>query len=280
MKNFFGFCEDRKETDGAPFIIRSVGEKLQKDKDGNAAALEKIRRKSTLPVWLSVVKWILLFFFVIVLISTLRAGPRTAWHNAPGLLIAAGASVILWLALFLYGKYRGRNAKTAEAQQAMTASQRTEDESEKQLLIPEYAMPTDVLAFSYYTKKGKPRRRGTLMAEYILFETQMFREGDMLCFTDLTDVYGIPVSEITAITQRKKRVSATGWNKLAQPDDPAFKPYRIAFNNYGVLFMPPCAVTIRRGEEEYELLLAPYEAEKVCGLCGIPLTEETKEEKN
>ena len=31
MKNFFGFCEDRKETDGAPFIIRSVGEKLQKD---------------------------------------------------------------------------------------------------------------------------------------------------------------------------------------------------------------------------------------------------------
>lgn len=76
MKNFFGFCEDRNETDGAPFIIRSVGEKLQKDKDGNAAALEKIRRKSTLPVWLSVVKWILLFFFVIVLISTLRAGPR------------------------------------------------------------------------------------------------------------------------------------------------------------------------------------------------------------
>ena len=165
MKNFFGFCEDRKETDGAPFIIRSVGEKLQKDKDGNAAALEKIRRKSTLPVWLSVVKWILLFFFVIVLISTLRAGFRTAWHNAPGLLIAAGASVILWLALFLYGKYRGRNAKTAEAQQVMTASQRTEDESEKQLLIPEYAMPTDVLAFSYYTKKGKPRRIGTLMAE-------------------------------------------------------------------------------------------------------------------
>lgn len=90
-------------------------------------------------------------------------------------LFTRGASVILWLALFLYGKYRGRNAKTAEAQQAMTASQRTEDESEKQLLIPEYAMPTDVLAFSYYTKKGKPRRRGTLMAEYILFETQMFR---------------------------------------------------------------------------------------------------------
>lgn len=220
MKNFFGFCEDRNETDGAPFIIRSVGEKLQKDKDGNAAALEKIRRKSTLPVWLSVVKWILLFFFVIVLISTLRAGFRTAWHNAPGLLIAAGASVILWLALFLYGKYRGRNAKTAEAQQAMTASQRTEDESEKQLLIPEYAMPTDVLAFSYYTKKGKPRRRGTLMAEYILFETQMFREGDMLCFTDLTDVYGIPVSEITAITQRKNafpRRAGTSWRSRTTP---------------------------------------------------------------
>ena len=41
MKNFFCFCEDRKETDGAPFIIRSVGEKLQKDKDGNAPPLKR-----------------------------------------------------------------------------------------------------------------------------------------------------------------------------------------------------------------------------------------------
>ncbi len=274
MKNIFGFCEGKSESDGAPFIVRSVGEDLRKDRENNAAALEKIGRKSTLPLWLTVLKWTFFLFFLIVLFSTLSAGPATAWRNAPGLLVAGGMSGIVCLALFLCEKHKGKNAETAETKRLLTSAEGTADESERQLRIPEGAIQTDVLAFSYRLKNGKPRRKALRMADYVLLDVSAFAEGDTLCFTDFTDVYGIPMSEITAITQRKKRVSATGWNKLAQPDDPSFKPYGVAFNAYGTIFMPPCALTVRRGEEDYELLLAPYEAEKICSLCGVPLTVE------
>lgn len=90
MKNIFGFCEGKNESDGAPFIVRSVGEDLRKDRENNAAALEKIGRKSTLPLWLTVLKWTFFLFFLIVLFSTLSAGPATAWRNAPACSSPAG----------------------------------------------------------------------------------------------------------------------------------------------------------------------------------------------
>jgi len=151
-------------------------------------------------------------------------------------------------------------------EQAMSAN----EEAAKELRLPAQTLPTDVLTFMYKEKNGKTRIRTSLFADYVLIETQVFFENGMLCISDFQDVYGIPVSEIVRIEQGKKRIMATGWNKMQEPTDKCFKQYRLSVNAYGTVFMKPYIMTIKHGDEEFELFIPPYEMEKICFLCGLP----------
>ena len=155
-------------------------------------------------------------------------------------------------------------------------AEQTADEAQKQLSVPDNALQTDILAYSYRLKNGKEKPIPTSFCNYILLNSLVFTEGNMFCIYDYSSVYGIPMDEITAIRKHKKRTTVSGWNKMATPDDPAFKAFRVQMNAYGMIFLPPCSVTVRHGEEDYEFLVPSYEAEKIGALCGVPVTEAEK----
>ena len=144
------------------------------------------------------------------------------------------------------------------------------EDAAKELRLPAQTLPTDVLTFMYKEKNGKTKIRTSLFADYVLIETQVFFEDGMFCISDFQDVYGIPVSEIVRVEQGQKRIMATGWNKMQEPTDKCFKQYRLSVNAYGTVFMKPYIMTIKHGDEEFELFIPPYEMEKICFLCGLP----------
>ena len=269
MKNIFGSNQDSQTLDGQPFVIRSVAKEQQDASEAHSKLFEQLEKKSSLPVWLTIVEFLCAFLFVVVAASVLRAGPKTAWHNAPGLIVAGGISGIAALCLFLCKKRREKNA---QPQTNALLEQKISDNNDaaKELRLPAQTLPADVLTFMYKEKNGKTRIRTSLFADYILVETQVFFEDGMFCISDFQDVYGIPLSEIVRVEQGKKRIMATGWNKMQEPTDKCFKQYRLTVNAYGTVFMKPYIMTIKHGDEEFELFIPPYEMEKICFLCGLP----------
>ena len=111
MKNIFGSNQDSQTLDGQPFVIRSVAKEQQDASEAHSKLFEQLEKKSSLPVWLTIVEFLCAFLFVVVVVSVLRAGPKTAWHNAPGLLVAGGISGVAALCLFLCKKRREKKAQ-------------------------------------------------------------------------------------------------------------------------------------------------------------------------
>lgn len=85
MKNIFGSNQDSQTLDGQPFVIRSVAKEQQDASEAHSKLFEQLEKKSSLPVWLTIVEFLCAFLFIVVVVSVLRAGPKTAWHNAPWL---------------------------------------------------------------------------------------------------------------------------------------------------------------------------------------------------
>lgn len=270
MKNIFGIHKGTNKSDGSVFVVRSVDTEQQESMSQTATDGYELEKKASLPGWLSVIKGICAFLFAIVALSTLKAGFKAAWNNAAWLLVCGGICGIVALVLFIVGKIKEK--KTEPKADAFIERANTDEEiSKQQLNIPATALPTDILSFLYKEKNGKIKICTSVFSEYILTPVYAFFENGNLCFADLNDVYAIPVSEIISIEQRKKRTTAMGWNKMQPPTDKYFKRYKISTNAYGTVFMKPYAVTVRHGEQDFEFFLPPYEIEKICSLCGLPL---------
>lgn len=269
MKNIFGFDKNSQTPDGRSFVIRSVAKEQQDAFEVNSEQFEQLEKKSSLPVWLTVLEFLCVLLFVTVAASVLSMDFKTAWHNASGLIVAGGISGITALCLFLYKKRREKKTQP-EASALLERAISVNTDAAKELHFPAQTLPTDILTFMYKEKNGKTKLRTSPFADYILVETQVFFEDGMLCISDFQDVYGIPVSEIVRMEQRKKRIMATGWNKMQEPTDKYFKQYRLTVNAYGTIFMKPYIMTIKHGDEDFELFIPPYEMEKICSLCGLP----------
>ena len=110
MKNIFGSNQDSQTLDGQPFVIRSVAKEQQDASEAHSKLFEQLEKKSSLPVWLTIVEFLCAFLFIVVVGSVVRAGPKTAWHNAPWLLVAGGISGVAALCLFLCKKRREKKA--------------------------------------------------------------------------------------------------------------------------------------------------------------------------
>lgn len=270
MKNVFGMKKDARETDGSVFIIRSVDEKLKETLEQNSEEAERLEKKASLPMPLSVVRIFAFFLFVIAAVSLIAAGTRGEPHNLPYVFALGGISGIIALALQIYKKIKEKKHEP-EANILLEKMEAAEINSREQLHIPDTAAPTDFLSFVYKKKEGKIKIQTSLFADYVLVQTQAFFEDGKLCICDSNDVYGISVSEISGIAKRKKRIAAMGWNKMQAPTEKCFKKYGLTVNSYGVVYMKPYAMTIRRDDEEFELLIPPYEAEKICFFCGLSL---------
>ena len=114
MKNIFAMDISTEENGNSygeadRFILRRVKEELAEQQDEMNEGIEEHKKNSELPVWLTIVRYICLFLFLVVVSATIKAGFDTAMRNAPGLVIAGAFGGIVALVLWLIGKKKMKN---------------------------------------------------------------------------------------------------------------------------------------------------------------------------
>lgn len=273
MKNLFGYNVNSPDGkfDGEEFVLRRIDGELtskQKRLEEEGAALEK---SSAFPLWLSILKYILLLAGCILLgggLDALSDGDAPlAQMEANGLwwIVGVGAAAILiGLVLALLEWRRGKNVKGSSA--FFDLSERIKKlnaQSYEALRVPENAVLADVFTFPY-----KPRAKGRtkiFAPQYILAEAAAFREGELFCLADVAQVLGIPLDKIRRVLCVKRGAAFIGWNKETPPNKP---PYKVRSNQYGVHYVKRHYAVEIAGSEEFYLLFPPYEWEKIAPLLG------------
>ncbi len=273
MKNLLGYGVNSpdEKIDGEEFVLRKIDGDLhlkQKNLAEEGAALEK---NSAFPLWLSLLKYLLLLAGSILLGGGLDAlsddEALLADMEANGLwwIIGVGTAVIfIALVLALLEWRRGKIVKGSSAFRDLSErAKKLNAQSYEALRVPENAAMVDVFTFPYQPRANK--RPTAFAPQYFLAEAAAFREGDLFCLSDVERALGIPLEKIKRVLCVKKGAAFLGWNKETPPNKP---PYKVRTNQYGVHCVKPVYAVEIAGSEEFYLLFPRYEWEKIAPLLG------------
>lgn len=284
MKNVFGINYTGvkggapRKLDGDCFIDRRIEDELDHRQDEVNKELQEHQKNATLPLWLLIAMYVLLWFgvlcvveFLIAPLSENRTSYSQAYANAPWVIWAGVPCLFIGLILLIIKWLR---AKEVEGSPALAVSMEKAEnlltESYAALGVPEDAKNCDIFGLSYrLNKKGKVRPASMWSAAtYANIDTLVFREGDALCIADSSMVLKIPFDRISRLVRVNKRINFAGWNKSTPCNKGEYKQYKIRTNNGGVGFMKSYLSLQLNGDEEFEILFPCYEIETVQSLTG------------
>ena len=259
MKELFGInvTENRKnaETDGERYCTSKVvgfsSEKLEKAFE----ELDEIENKGTLPTWLYIIASLLFLFGLICVFETVP-DYKTAFNNAPGLVVSGIISFIVGGGFLLYEKLKVRSNKDSEEyRQADNALENNAGTSLDELNIPSDAETVNAFIYKYKTKDGKNEIRERFRGHFINFDAFVFTEGDDFCIADLETRYDIPLSSITELGVEKKGCFVSGWTK-----DVPLSEYKLRTDNLGRVCLKSRAYMLfYLGGQEFRLYFPEYE---------------------
>lgn len=271
MKPIFGVDitkNKQNETfDGSIFRVASLSYQEGREMEEASQDAQKLLERAKLPLPLRIVKWVTGLGGLVLAGGILKGlGNVTlaeGYGNAPALFWAAGGSLLVFGALWLWEKLHSKRVFESEDAEKLTEvlEVATSDAKEK-LGIPMNACEVDVIAFRYVLKKGEPtpRARGMEMTPYHNPEVYLFVEDGVLYLSDLSEKYAFPFSELRGIREVKKRISVSSWNKSDPPQSARYKPYKLAMNEYGCVFMKSYGVLeLERDGETYGIYFPAYE---------------------
>ena len=263
MKNLFAIDinNENERCEFEPFILRRVKKELSEKQNEAINALESHEKKAGLSPWLVAVKYLSGAFFMIVLAAVVKAG-KTAFSNAPILILIGAICGVISLALWLTERKKSKTvAESDEFKDDVANADQLAEECLAELNIPTDAKKADIFLRPYKIKNGKEKKAFD-MFEYINTEFHVFREGDNLCIADVGSIIGVSIRDMTGIYPIDKRVNFMGWNKEENFNKGAYKPYKMTSNQYGILFIKPCySLRFSSFSEEYEIIFPAYELE-------------------
>lgn len=266
---------------GSEFIARSVSKQTIEEYDHKRENLEKTIKKSKLPLWLRIIKLLSGWFSIIVFISCIRPGFKTAFKNAPGLIIIGVFCGILWAVLHFVSKKKEKQVlKEENAEEQLEELNEDFLSIEDELNVPKDAVEIDILSFKYKLKNGeiRPCAIGMQMTEYFNPIVKIYATPDKLHIVDLENVYSFKKSEIKSIITVNKRISVPTWNKEENPTKGKFKSYKMTVNNFGhVFFKPYYILEIEKDNQTFGIYFPCYELdtiEKLTGLTALVITKE------
>ena len=277
MKPFFciDITSDKKNeaSNGSEFITRTASKQKVEEFENKQEELEQTIKKSQLPLWIRIVKYILGVFFLINSIACIRAGLSTALKNAPILVIVGAVCGILWVILQIISKVKEK--KVLENENAEQQSEEIDRDFKlihKELDVPENAAEIDVLIFKYKLKNGeiRPHTSGFQTTAYVNLTVKIYETLNELHIADLENVYSFDKSELRAISTVNKRIAVPLWNKEEEPTKGIYKPYKMTVNNVGDVFLKPYHILeIERNNQLFGLYFPCYELETVEKLTGL-----------
>ena len=136
--------------------------------------------------------------------------------------------------------------------------------------VPDECCDVDLLLGEYATNgTAVTFPTGALNAEL-----QLYRKGEALCVFDGSEVYSLPLNELTGLRVIEEPISVVGWNKEGSPKQKQFLDSGVILSRdtiNGLKFF--CALELRHGGEDYALLFPPYELPVVAQLTGLNAPE-------
>ena len=275
MKNIFGLNKTLygetgvEEFDGACFITKSLESEAEVEE---APKLEVPK----LPLPLSILQYVFVGMFAITLGLWLYSGKSLSEMVQSSLynVIIMAAGLLGFIAISIFEAVQSKKFATKNGIATLSELEEYEDihdfdeEAEEaaaskvkaELGIPESASDMDFLSFFYREDENGPFPIKPF--DFMTMEMFAFSDGDNLCIADYNDVYSINKSNIKSIEKIEKETTLLGWSKDEPFDSEKYAEYEISENDEGFIVIPYYySVRIDTNEEEFELVIPPYELE-------------------
>ncbi len=266
---------------GSEFVTCSASKQKIEEYDNKRENLNQTIEKSKLPLWLRIIKILSGWFSIIVLISCIRAGFKTAFKNAPSLIIIGVFCGILWTVLHFVSKKKEKQVLKEENAEGQLEELNVDLISiQDELNIPDDAVDIDILSFKYKLKNGEIRPYAHFLqtTPYFNASVKIYAKPEELYVVDIEKVYSFKKTEIKSIIPVNKRISVPTWNKDEDPRKGKFKPYKMTLNNFGNIFFKPYYILeIEKDNQIFGIYFPCYELgtiEKLTGLTASVIVNE------
>lgn len=281
MKPIFGvditLDKNNEETNCGEFVSRSISSETKQVFEEKTESFNDTVKKSQLPAWIQVVKYILGLFAIIVAVGIVKAlssvSIQQAFSNAPVLIISGIVSGALWLGLHLYSRKKEKDVlKEMGAEEQVAEIEADVDKIYEELGVSKNAAAVDILLFKYKEKDGMiiPKAVGMQTCEFFNMEVKIFVRDGKLHLADVENLYSFAMSELKSIETVNKSTSLLAWNKEIGFDEERYSKYKISVNNLGNLIIKPYHIlVIAHNGEEYGLYFPCYELEIFEILTGL-----------
>lgn len=278
MKNIFGVLTENKTYDGECFVSRQINPIIEEKLNSHLEKTNNLQKEASLPGFLLVIRLIVGFLSLSIISGIIGSLGDVSliegYNNAPYLFYIGGVSLLIWIMIVIYSKYKKENALSSDECKVLIE----ESDELLSLCLDDLKVPNDfelVDVFSYgYKVSNNKEKQITSLFKYINMELRMFKEEDNICLADTNKVYSFPISSIKDIKLVNKRISFYGWNKDIAYNSKEFKQYKITSNNNGVFLMKSYySIIINNEIEDYEILVPIYDIDKFLSLTNLKLEE-------
>lgn len=266
VKNIFDVRENRDGTDGQVYCTRSLSIEKEEELEKSAEEILEIVDKMQ-PSWPVIVLEILCTILVVSGINAFFDADislKEAFARAPMMWIAILAAGVILIVIKIREKKKLKNAtQKIEEGESFSQIELAEKAALDELGVPEERYEIDVLMSSYEWKKEKWKKVHKGLFDYINMPFHVYKEENKLCFTDCTQVYEIPVSDIKGMEKIQKKVTIDSWNKEEEIRDKKYKKYKITTNDVVYYIRGYYKMNIDGIWGAYEILVPEYEEEVV-----------------
>ncbi|HEY8365250.1 MAG TPA: hypothetical protein VIK84_06720 [Haloplasmataceae bacterium] len=282
MKNVFGIKQDyqvsENNIDGKVFLTHKTPKEHEIKFNNNEEILNELKKKTTLPLALRVIKFLSFIISIIFIGGILRSkvSISTAYKNAPYFFYIAGICLILGLTLYIVEKSKLRKLVESEYFKETLDKIEKDIEDAKQILgIPQDAYSLDVLTFTYKENdQGERKICTSRLFQFINLDLYAYVKDDCLCFASVYEVLSIPLKSLIEIKEINKKASLAKWNKEVSYNAPEYKQYKIREAN-GILFIKPYySIIINDPLGEFEIYIPCYDIDKIVQLTNLNIVKE------
>lgn len=264
---------DNETTEGECLRTGSLPQTMREQLRQEGIAYDRTMRRFRLPKVLRWVKYIAFVLALIILRGMLdadvsfeqgyRNAPLLHWIGAGLIVLAVGLQIAEWCLKSAQKKNEG----ALDADRRMSAAQQSVC---SYLGVPDERYDVDLLLGEYAANGTKV----TFPTGALNAGLQLYRTSDALCVFDGSEVYSLPLNELTGLRVIEEPISVVGWNKEDAPKQKRFLDGGVILSRdtiNGLKFF--CALELRHDGEDYALLFPPYELSLVAQLTGLKAPE-------
>lgn len=288
MKPLFAIELTEKKKSGEPngeeFLVGKPSALLSQRLNETGETLNQVEKKARLPLVARILVRAFGFAVIVIWGGIIRAVAepdvtfKGAYANAPWLIWAGAIGAALFVFLIVFDVVRRRTVlASGNAEEAIADVKRSAEAIFRELGVPETAKEINVLAFCYRVKDGEPRACAKAKLQTTLYAAlnyKAYSDGENLYLVWTDGKYAFPRSELKAIRTVKRPICFLGWFKDEPPDSEAFKPYKLAADEYGVRCKRYHILEIERDGETWGIYLPSYELPAIEELTGLKAEED------